>query len=70
MRRVLANAVVTEIKPKISCQSAVFSVQVWGLEPHDYTRTYEIEAKSDIMAAQQGIQLFTDEMDALDLEKD
>ncbi len=70
MRRVLANAIVDEIKPRISGSLSVFSVQVWGLEPHDYTRTYEIEAKSDIMAAQQGIQMFTDEMEALDLEKD
>ena len=70
MRRVLANAIVDEIKPRISGSLSVFSVQVWGLEPHDYTRTSEIEAKSDIMAAQQGIQMFTDEMEALDLEKD
>jgi hypothetical protein len=37
-------------------------VEVWGDWPHDFTRRYEIDAKSDTMAAQEGIRRFVDEM--------
>lgn len=39
-------------------------VEVFGLEPHDYTRRYEIAAKSDTLAAQEGIRRFVAEMEA------
>jgi len=39
-------------------------VEVWGLEPHDFTRRYEITAKSDTLAAQEGIRRFVEEMEA------
>jgi len=39
-------------------------VEVWGLAPHDYTRRYEIAAKSDTLAAQEGIRRFVAEMEA------
>lgn len=39
-------------------------VEVWGLFPHDYTRRYEIAAKSDTLAAQEGIRRFVAEMEA------
>ena len=39
-------------------------VEVFGLAPHDYTRRYEIAAKSDTLAAQEGIRRFVAEMEA------
>jgi hypothetical protein len=36
----------------------------FGLAPHDYTRRYEIAAKSDTLAAQEGIRRFVAEMEA------
>lgn len=65
MPPVLANAVVDVIKPSTPNSLGVFKVEVWGREPHDYTRTYEITAKSDTMAAQQGIARFVKEMEQL-----
>jgi hypothetical protein len=41
----------------------MFKVEVWGAEPYDYVRIYEIQAKSDTMAAQSGIQRFVAEME-------
>ena len=69
MTRVLANAVVDVIKPCTPVSIGRFKVEVWGKEPYDYVRTYEILAKSDTMAAQQGIQQFVAEMEALDISK-
>jgi hypothetical protein len=43
----------------------MFKVEVWGAEPYDYVRVYEIQAKNDTMAAQNGIQRFVAEMEAL-----
>ena len=68
MHRVLAQAIVDEITSGGVDADPVFKVEVWGHEPHDFTRTYEIAAKSDNIAAQQGIQRFTDEMEALSAE--
>lgn len=65
MERVLANAVVDVIKPATSVGLGVFSVEVWGKEPHDYTRRYEIQAKTDTLAAQEGIRRFVAEMENL-----
>lgn len=56
---VYANAIVDEISP------GLFKVKVWGREPHDYTRTYEIEAKDDNMAAREGLARFVDEIERL-----
>ena len=47
----------------------LFLVEVWGKEPYDYTRRYEIQAKSDTMAAQEGIRRFVSEMEAMDAAK-
>ena len=35
-----------------------FKVEVWGKEPHDYVRVYEIAAKTDSMAAREGLDRF------------
>jgi hypothetical protein len=56
--RVLANAVVDQLTKNL------FRVEVWGLPPHAETRIYEIKAKSDTLAAQEGIQRFVEEFEA------
>ncbi len=68
MPRVLANAVVDVLKPATPQTVGHFRVEVWGKEPYDYVRTYEIMAKSDTIAAQQGIARFVDEMEKLPVE--
>lgn len=70
MRRVLANAVVDVIKPATPQTIGHFRVEVWGKEPFDYVRIYEIQAKSDTLAAQQGIARFVEEMEQLPVEGD
>jgi len=65
MSRVLANAVVDVIKPSTPVMVGRFKVEVWGKAPYDYVRTYEIIAKSDTVAAQEGIQRFVAEMEAM-----
>jgi hypothetical protein len=68
MVQVLANAVVDIVKPSTPKGLGLFRVEVWGKPPYDYTRTYEIQAKSDTLAAQEGIRRFVDEMEKLPAE--
>ena len=68
MTRILANAVVDVIKPATPLRVGHFKVEVWGKAPYDYVRTYEIMAKSDTIAAQQGIARFVEEMEKLPVE--
>jgi len=42
-----------------------FRVEVWGREPHDYVRIYEISAKDDNLAAREGLDRFVDEIEKL-----
>jgi hypothetical protein len=70
MTRVLASAVVDVIKPATPVTIGNFKVEVWGQPPYDYVRTYEIMAKSDTIAAQEGIQRFVREMEAMDISKE
>ena len=42
-----------------------YRVEVWGREPHDYVRIYQIQAASDTLAAQEGLRRFVDEMEAM-----
>ena len=69
MNRVLASAVVDIIKPATPTMIGHFKVEVWGQPPYDYVRTYEIMAKSDTIAAQEGIRRFVDEMEKLDISE-
>ena len=69
MEQILANAVVDVLKPATPVNPGNFRVEVWGQPPYDYVRTYEILAKSDTIAAQEGIQRFVTEMETLDLSK-
>jgi hypothetical protein len=70
MTRVLASAVVDVLKPATAMTIGNYKVEVWGQPPYDFVRTYEIMAKSDNVAAQEGIQRFVKEMEALDTPKE
>ena len=70
MEPVLASAVVDVLKPATPISIGNFKVEVWGQPPYDFVRTYEIMAKSDTVAAQEGIRRFVSEMEALDLNKE
>jgi hypothetical protein len=70
MSQVLAQAVVDVIIPPTVFSLGKFKVEVWGKEPHDYVRHYEIQAKSDTLAAQEGIQRFIEEMGRLASKED
>jgi hypothetical protein len=65
MSQVLANAIVDVVKPASPVGLGVFLVEVWGKPPYDYTRRYEIMAKNDTLAAQEGIRRFVAEMEQL-----
>lgn len=59
MSRILASATVDMIGP------GFYRVHVWGKEPHDYTRTYEIVALDDNVAAREGLDRFVAEIERL-----
>jgi hypothetical protein len=70
MNQILANAVVNVVKPCTPITIGHFQVEVWGKEPNDYVRVYDIMAKSDTFAAQEGIRRFVDEIGALVSDKE
>lgn len=61
---VLANATVDIIQPSTPIKLGIFRVTVWGEAPNDEPRIYEISAKNDTSAAQQGIHRFEMEVSA------
>ena len=61
---VFANATVDVILPSTPTSVGLFAVHVWGLPPYEQTRDYQIKAKSDTVAAQEGIRRFVAEMEA------
>jgi|TARA_R110000868_G_scaffold167923_5_gene402479 hypothetical protein len=65
MSRVLAQATVDVKREPTPLTIGCFRVEVWGKEPHDYVRHYEILAKSDTLAAQEGLQKFVEEMEQI-----
>lgn len=65
MQRVRAKAIVDTVRKPTLDMLGHFKVEVWGEEPYDYVRRYEIQAKSDTIAAQEGLHLFVDEMEKL-----
>jgi len=65
MAQVLASATVDIQRPATPKKQGLYRVKVWGQEPYDYTRYYEIEAKNDTIAAQQGINRFVAEVTEL-----
>ena len=70
MTQVLASAIVDVITPNTPVRIGNFRVEVWGQAPYDYVRHYELMAQSDNVAAQEGLQRFTEEMEALNLNKE
>lgn len=64
---IYANAVVDVIDapPPHGQGLGLFKVTVWGKEPHDYVRTYEIQGKDDNMVAREGLDRFVDEITRL-----
>ena len=60
--RVLASATVDQVR---GGSVPLWEVFVWGQPPFDRERTYTIEAKTDTLAAFQGIEMFVDEMETL-----
>lgn len=69
--RIFANAVVDIIDPPPAHGHGLgkFKVTVWGKEPHDFVRIYEIQAKEDNIAAREGIDRFVEDIGQL-LAKD
>ena len=63
MQRILASATVEQIR---NGSVPLWEVFVWGKPPFDHERTYSVEAKTDNLAAQEGIRLFVEEMECLD----
>jgi len=62
---VKARAVIDVVKAPLpnGVGLGTFKVEVWGEEPFDFVRVYEIQARSDTMAAQEGIFRFVTEME-------
>jgi hypothetical protein len=60
--RILASATVDQLR---GGSVPLWEVRVWGEPPHDCTRTYTLEFKTDNLAAQEGIRLFVEEMECL-----
>ena len=62
MERVRCSATVDKIDDG---PVPMWEVQVWGEPPHDHRRTYTLQAKTDNLAAQEGLRLFVEEMENL-----
>jgi len=58
--RILASATVDQVR---GGSVPLWEVYVWGQPPFDRSRTYTIEAKTDTLAAHEGIRLFVEEME-------
>ena len=70
MERVLASATVDVLTPSGPLVLGFYRIEVWGQPPHDVRRVYKIYAKDETRAAQEGIQRFVDEMEALPIPGD
>lgn len=64
---IYANAVVDVVEPAPPHGHGLgrFRVSVWGKEPHDYVRIYDIQAQDDNMAAREGLDRFVEEISRL-----
>jgi hypothetical protein len=60
-----ASAIVDVLRPATPVGLGLFKVEVWGAAPHDYVRSYTVEAKSDTLAAQEGLRRFDEDISAL-----
>jgi hypothetical protein len=64
---IYANAIVDVIDapPAHGKGLGKFKVTVYGREPHDYVRIYNISAKSDDAAAREGLDKFVNDIEEL-----
>ena len=69
MAQVLASAIVDVIKAATPVTVGRYSVEVWGKEPYDYVRRYDILAPNENAAAQEGIARFVEEMQQIDMKE-
>jgi hypothetical protein len=60
-----AKAVIDTLRPATPVGPGLFKVEVWGAPPHDYVRSYTVEAKSDNLAAQDALHRFGEEIATL-----
>jgi hypothetical protein len=67
-KMVLASATVDVIRPSTPQKLGLFNVHVWGQPPHAEKRDYELLARNDTMAAQEGIRRFVAEMERISVE--
>lgn len=65
MPQIFANATVDVLTPSTPKGNGQFKVHVWGKQPYDYTLDYVLTAKTDVVAAQLGIQKFIDDASKL-----
>lgn len=68
-QRILAKAIVDVETEAAPGRLGKYRVEVWGEEPHDYVRVYTLQARSDTMAAQEGLRLFVEDIERLLSEK-
>lgn len=68
-QRILAKAVVDVDQAATPMRLGKYTVEVWGEQPHDYVRVYTLRARSDTMAAQEGLRLFVEDIERLLSEK-
>lgn len=68
-QRILAKAVVDVDQAATPVRLGKYTVEVWGEPPHDYVRVYTLRARSDTMAAQEGLRLFVEDIERLLSEK-
>lgn len=61
-QRILCNAIVDKVR---GGSVPLWEVEVNGLAPHDHRRVYQIERRTDTLAAQEGIRRFVSEMECL-----
>ena len=60
-----ASAIVDILEERAAPALSRWRVEVWGKEPNDYTLVYEIVAKSEKDAAQEGLQRFNDDLESM-----
>ncbi len=64
-QRILAKCTVDVDCPAAPLRLGKYRVEVWGEEPHDYVRVYTLQARSDTLAAQEGLRLFVEDIERL-----
>lgn len=58
MSKILVQATVDKVF------DGMWEVKVWGKPPHEFTRVYTLEGKTDNVVAQEAIRLFCEEVES------